>query len=124
MREESHLDDMRSAIRGDFERLAQRRGGQDLMRQPTGQPDTEPDAEPDAEPAPAPTSLPPPSSEPVAGAEPPAQEQAEEGPELEPEGAVEPEAPEPDLGAGAVVEPEPSGEAPRPRSFLDRLLGR
>ena len=32
MREESHLDDMRSAIRGDFERLADRRGEQELMR--------------------------------------------------------------------------------------------
>ena len=32
MREESHLDDMRSAIRGDFERLAERRGEQELMR--------------------------------------------------------------------------------------------
>lgn len=32
MREESHLDDMREAIRGDFERLAARRGEQELMR--------------------------------------------------------------------------------------------
>jgi hypothetical protein len=32
VREESHLDDMRSAIRGDFERLAERRGDQDLLR--------------------------------------------------------------------------------------------
>jgi hypothetical protein len=32
MREESHLDEMRSAIRADFERLAERRGEQDLMR--------------------------------------------------------------------------------------------
>lgn len=32
MREESHLEDMRSAIRGDFERLAERRGEQELMR--------------------------------------------------------------------------------------------
>lgn len=32
MREESHLDDMRAAIRGDFERLAERRGGQELMQ--------------------------------------------------------------------------------------------
>lgn len=32
MREESHLDEMRSAIRGDFERLAKRRGEQELMR--------------------------------------------------------------------------------------------
>jgi hypothetical protein len=30
--EESHLDEMRSAIRGDFERLAERRGDQNLMR--------------------------------------------------------------------------------------------
>lgn len=34
MREESQLDDMRAAIRGDFERLAERRGEQDLMRVP------------------------------------------------------------------------------------------
>ena len=32
MPEESYLDEMRSAIRGDFERLAERRGEQDLMR--------------------------------------------------------------------------------------------
>jgi hypothetical protein len=30
--EESHLDEMRNAIRGDFERLAERRGDQELMR--------------------------------------------------------------------------------------------
>jgi hypothetical protein len=32
--EESHLDEMRSAIRGDFERLAERRGEQELLRVP------------------------------------------------------------------------------------------
>ena len=32
MREESHLDEMRHAIRGDFERLAERRGDQELLR--------------------------------------------------------------------------------------------
>jgi hypothetical protein len=32
VREESQLDDMRDAIRGDFERLAARRGEQELMR--------------------------------------------------------------------------------------------
>jgi hypothetical protein len=32
MREESQLDEMRAAIRGDFERLAERRGEQELMR--------------------------------------------------------------------------------------------
>ena len=31
MREESHLDDMRAAIRGDFERRERRRGTQQLM---------------------------------------------------------------------------------------------
>ena len=31
MREESQLDDMRAAIRGDFERLERRRGVQELM---------------------------------------------------------------------------------------------
>jgi hypothetical protein len=32
VREESHLDEMRSAIRGDFERLKERRGEQELVR--------------------------------------------------------------------------------------------
>jgi hypothetical protein len=40
VREESQLDDMRSAIRGDFERLAERRGEQELMRVPEDEPDT------------------------------------------------------------------------------------
>ena len=40
MREESQLDDMRSAIRGDFERLAERRGEQELMRISEPDPDT------------------------------------------------------------------------------------
>jgi len=31
MPEESHLDEMREAIRGDFERLAERRGEQELL---------------------------------------------------------------------------------------------
>jgi hypothetical protein len=30
--EESHLDEMRDALRGDFERLAERRGEQGLLR--------------------------------------------------------------------------------------------
>ena len=60
MREESHLDEMRDAIRGDFERLAARRGEQELMHvndpeqpaEPTDRPEsaTQPD-EPEAEPA-------------------------------------------------------------------------
>jgi hypothetical protein len=48
--EESHLEDMRSAIRGDFERLAERlaerRGDQELMR-------VEPEPEAPAEAPPA-----------------------------------------------------------------------
>ncbi len=43
MREESHLDDMRAAIRGDFERLAERRGGQELMREAEETPEDEND---------------------------------------------------------------------------------
>ena len=44
MREESQLDDMRAAIRGDFERLAERRGEQELMRvaEPVRVPEVEP----------------------------------------------------------------------------------
>jgi len=58
VREESHLDDMRSAIRGDFERLADRRGGQELMRpvEPEPEPEPAPDSpapEPETEPVPA-----------------------------------------------------------------------
>jgi hypothetical protein len=49
VREESHLDDMRQAIRGDFDRLAARRGEQELMR--VHEPDA-PEA-PREEPAPA-----------------------------------------------------------------------
>jgi hypothetical protein len=51
MREESHLDEMRDAIRGDFERLAERRGDQDLMR-PTEPDETSVEAE-----EPVPTGL-------------------------------------------------------------------
>ena len=40
MREESQLDDMRSAIRSDFERLAERRGEQELMRVFEDEPDS------------------------------------------------------------------------------------
>ena len=47
MREESHLEDMRAAIRGDFDRLAERRGEQELMveatdREPTATSATDP----------------------------------------------------------------------------------
>ncbi len=46
MREESQLDEMRAAIRGDFERLADRRGEQELMRIPadTSEPHSDDDA--------------------------------------------------------------------------------
>jgi outer membrane biosynthesis protein TonB len=66
MREESHLDEMRSAIRGDFERLAERRGEQELMRveaEPEP-PDDEPVASaPVDEPEPAPEPEPEPEPE-------------------------------------------------------------
>ena len=47
MREESHLEEMRSAIRGDFERLADRRGDQELMRVVDDEPQPEPEPEPE-----------------------------------------------------------------------------
>lgn len=43
MREESQLDDMRAAIRGDFERLEQRLGTQELMH--VREPEPEPPAD-------------------------------------------------------------------------------
>ena len=70
MREESHLDDMRAAIRGDFERLEERRGTQELMhvKEPestaalepesaaTEAPEPEPEPEPERQPAAAPAT--------------------------------------------------------------------
>ena len=44
MREESHLDDMRAAIRGDFERLQKRRGTQELMQLSDQPAETSPEA--------------------------------------------------------------------------------
>jgi hypothetical protein len=79
VREESHLDDMRSAIRGDFERLAERRGGQELMSVDDDPPEptelglvSEP--EPAADPAPAPALEPEHVSEPAPEPEPPEDE--------------------------------------------------
>jgi hypothetical protein len=43
VREESQLDEMRAAIRGDFERLERRRGGQELMHVAEPGSDDEPD---------------------------------------------------------------------------------
>jgi len=102
VREESHLDDMRTAIRGDFERLAERRGGQELMREPEVPPEHEPQLEAEREPAPpelAPLPAPTPGVEPVPVAEAEATEAAPPPEEIQ------------------------AGE-PRTRSFLDRLLGR
>lgn len=60
MREESHLNEMRSAIRGDFERLAERRGEQELMRVVEDEPSpVAREALSDA-PMPLPAPLPPP----------------------------------------------------------------
>jgi len=49
VREKSHLDAMRAALRGDFERLAERRGGQELMQAPAEETEPQP-AEDAAEP--------------------------------------------------------------------------
>jgi hypothetical protein len=95
VREESHLDDMRAAIRGDFERLEERRGEQELMRVADEEPDArEPEQEADVD-------LPQPDL-------------------LEPAPATEPE-PAAQAAEGA---PELRGEAAHKTSWLDRLLGR
>jgi hypothetical protein len=53
--EESHVDAMRAAIRGDFERLERRRGAQELMRVADPSPSASAAAEPRPE-VPAATS--------------------------------------------------------------------
>lgn len=118
MREESHLDDMRSAIRGDFERLAERRGGQELMR-PADEDTERPVPGPQEDVAPE-----PPAPEPAAGPEP---EPTAMEPDAEPVVArdTEPESPvEPDLGETTENGEEPAADEPRRRSWLDRFLGR
>jgi len=105
MREESHLDDMRAAIRGDFDRLAERRGGQELMNASPEPAEPVESAETSVEPGP-PMALDP-APEPLAAREP--------EPETEP-------APEPVAEAHHEDPPTPKPE-PR-RSWLARLLGR
>ena len=105
MNEESQLDAMRAAIRGDFERLAERRGEQELMQLSE---DAKPEPEPTPEPEPEPVPAPPPARLP----------EPEPTPEPQPELQREPE-PEP------TSEPEPEHDEPAPRrSWVDRLLGR
>lgn len=138
MREESHLDDMRSAIRGDFERLAERRGGQELMSVPS-EPPSEPER--DLVPADGPEQPDPVRGDTVsdaleAGAERDVQphlpnpvrgDTVPEAPVAQAERDVEPEEPagEPDpLPAEALeVEPEPvdalAGEVAEPEPDVD-----
>ena len=116
MREESHLDDMRAAIRGDFERLEERRGEQELMK--VSEPDAE-EPEPEIEPE-------PPPSEPEPVEAPLQQTVASEAPvpEEEPEPDTEPTpAPDEPTLQQTVASEEVPDEAPR-RSWLDKLLGR
>jgi len=120
VRDESHLDDMRAAIRGDFERLEQRRGEQELMRPVARRPaseSSETTEEPDA-PAPREQAI---AATPVTELE-PAVEHVKD---------VEPEHPDAESDAegaeeGGHEEREPGDEhdEPRRRSWLDRLLRR
>src|SRR6188508_2106824 len=123
MREESHLDDMRSAIRGDFERLAERRGGQELM---SVAPAAEPDAEP-GEPAPDPAEAKglEPAHEPAAEPEPqPEQHETPPPDAAEPVTDGEAAEPEPAEAEEETAEPAPEPEETARRSWLDRMLGR
>ena len=125
MRDESHLDDMRSAIRGDFERLAERRGGQELMRsaeepQVLDSSKARPEAGAGDEPVSDSGHVPPEAST--------GEERASDVPRESPDEPAEPDEPdEPDeLGAlEEMDEPNALEETDEPRrSFLDRLLGR
>jgi hypothetical protein len=117
VRDESHLDDMRNAIRGDFERLARRRGNQELMRledDPSEAVDSAGTPEP---PEPEPPLTVTPTHE-ITGAltlpEIPQQEPSASDPSAELEPAPDP-----------VLEVVSDVEAPtKHRSWLDRLLGR
>jgi hypothetical protein len=103
VREESHLDDMRSAIRGDFDRLAERRGVQELMQVSDEQSKLGDAAAPESVTVTEADSHGPLDSNPDATTMP--------EPEPEPEGRTE-----------ADVEALASED--RPRSWLDRFLGR
>ena len=84
MREESHLSEMRNAIRGDFERLAERRGDQELMRVAEAEDDATADEiapEAVAELAPVLEVEPQPDPEPEADLEPEFEPDPEEAPE-------------------------------------------
>jgi hypothetical protein len=102
VREESHLDDMRAAIRGDFERLARRRGSQELMHEPA---EPQPPAEPE------------PPTEPKPPTEPEPQTQPELMPEPEHLPAVRASEDE------APPEEPIADEGPPRRGFFARLLG-
>jgi hypothetical protein len=115
VREKSHIDDMRSAIRGDFERLAERRGSQELMRAQAEEPEPQPQAvEVEAEvfeTAPAVEELP--------SVDPRLEEPQLEEPRLEEPQLEEPEPEEPVVEAvrdevvlDAMEEPPPSDEEP------------
>jgi hypothetical protein len=98
VREESHLDDMRAAIRGDFERLERRRGAQELMHVTEREDEQEPASDHRLEP------------------------ERQPGHEL----VVEAEAPEPQAEPGPALDLEQTeaAEAAQPpaRSWLARLL--
>jgi len=122
VRDESHLDDMRAAIRGDFQRLEERGVEQELMRLEAEAEEDEPSQaaetapvfnEPDPDRQPSSDAAPETVLEPVPASE------REAPPEPQPE-------PEPDEGAEAHRggDHEVEDEPPPRRSWLDRLLGR
>lgn len=114
MTEESQLDAMRAAIRGDFERLAQRRGAQELMR-----------VEEEGEPA-------DPPGESVARAahgergQQPAESSRDPGPRTDAGTGPETAESAPEAGEMPGAAPAAGGELepPAPRSWLARVLGR
>jgi hypothetical protein len=135
VREESHLNDMRAAIRGDFERLAKRRGTQELMQEPevAAEPEPRQDPEPRLEAESIDTSTEPPAAVevtqedivpgPHGSVEEPTESPVEEAAPVEQAAPVEEAASLDELPAeGAPPEETADEELPR-RGFLARLLG-
>jgi hypothetical protein len=124
VREESHLEDMRSAIRGDFERLAERRGGQELMRASEDE-EPEPDSRQVADEQQV-SDVRRPEPEAELASTVPAVETGEPDEEPAPHVSQAPDVPKEPAESAESAEPEPLQEPEEPprRSFLDRLFGR
>ncbi len=120
VREESHLDDMRAAIRGDFARLKERLGDQALL---VAEGATAEDATRSDEPPP--TEPPAQPSAPTADVRHASAAVAETARGSEPQRRPDARDPEPEPAPEPGLEPVPGqDDAHGRRSWVDRVLGR